>query len=105
MTTTEPAVATLVAGVAVDKLTALDVVARAVGSAVAGAGTPSARVPLADGVWVEIDIPKFGEPPPLALDVHSMDGVEDARSHARALLELLRTTTEWTVVTDFARSR
>lgn len=103
MTSPETAVATLVSSDAVDKLTALAVISRAVGSPVEGAGTTAARVPLSEGVWVEIDIPKFGEPPPLALDVHAVGGVEIARNHALQLMEVLQNATAWTVVTDFDR--
>ncbi|WP_439592477.1 hypothetical protein [Microbacterium sp.] len=98
-----PAIATLVAADAVDKPTALATIARAVGSAVDATRPARPRVPLAGGVWVEIDIPKFGEPPPLAIDVHSPAGFEAAKRSALALLEVLRAATDWTIVTDFDR--
>lgn len=103
MTTTETAIATLVAADAVDKLAALEVVSRALGAPITGGGTPSARIRLADDAWIEIDIPKFGEPPPLAVDVHVVGGVEDARRHARRVLAVLRAKTEWNLSTDFDR--
>ncbi|MET0812518.1 MAG: hypothetical protein ABWY03_05645 [Microbacterium sp.] len=99
------ATATLVAADAVDKPTALAIIARAVGSAVDTARPARPRIPLADGVWIEIDIPKFGEPPPLAIDVHATAGFEAAKQSALAVLPLLRAATEWTIVTDFDRVR
>lgn len=95
------AVATLVAADAVDKLAALAVIARSVGAAVVGRGTARPTVPLRDGVWVEIDIPKFGEPPPLAIDVHSAAGIEHARREALALLAVLRRDTRWSLTPAF----
>ena len=34
-------------------------------------GSASPRVSLAPGAWAEVQIPKFGDPPPLAVDVCS----------------------------------
>ncbi|MBB2976153.1 hypothetical protein FHX49_001723 [Microbacterium endophyticum] len=99
----ESAVATLVASDAVDKLSALDAVARAVGAAVVGPATSHPTVPLADDVWVVIEIPKFGEPPPLTIDVHAVAGRAAAQSHALALMETLQQETTWTIITDFER--
>lgn len=97
------AVATLVAADAIDKLTALAVIAHAVGSAVDTRNPARPRIPLGDGVWIEIDIPKFGEPPPLAIDVHATAGFDTARRRARELLAVLGEATDWTIVTDFDR--
>ncbi|TQK20306.1 hypothetical protein FBY40_2835 [Microbacterium sp. SLBN-154] len=100
----EPAVATLVAADAVDKLAALAIIARATGSTVVGGGTARPRIPLRDGVWIEIEIPKFGEPPPLAIDVHATEGPAAARSEAIALRGILRSVTEWSVIAAFPES-
>ncbi|MET0297898.1 MAG: hypothetical protein ABW024_10880 [Microbacterium sp.] len=97
--------ATLIAQDAVDKLAALDTIARAVGSVVVGAGTSRPTVPLSEGVWAQIDIPKFGEPPPLAIDVHAVAGREVALRHARDLLGVLQRATSWHLSTDFDRIR
>lgn len=101
----ESAVATLVAQDAVDKLTALRAIARAAGSTIKDGGTSSPTVPLADGVWAQIDIPKFGEPPPLVIDVHAVAGRDEALRHALELLDTLRAATDWDLSTDFDRVR
>ncbi|WJL96259.1 hypothetical protein QSU92_03435 [Microbacterium sp. ET2] len=97
----DAAVATLVAADAVDKLAALAIIARATGGTVVGSGTARPRIPLRDGVWIEIEIPKFGEPPPLAIDVHASEGQAAARSEAIALRDVLRRVTEWSIVAAF----
>lgn len=94
---TDTAVATIVAADAVDKLAALATIADAVGSRVIGAGTSTPTIPLADGVWAQIEIPKFGEPPPLAIDVHATSGLEAARHHARRLADTLAHATTWSL--------
>lgn len=93
-----PATATLVAADAVDKLAALATISRIVAAPVSGAGTAAPKIPLADGVWVQIEIPKFGEPPPLAIDVHAAAGSPVAREHAERLLALLSDHTPWDLV-------
>lgn len=93
--------ATIVVAQAVTKLDALTVIAGITGSAVEGAGTTAARVVLADGVRVQIDIPKFGEPPPLALDVWSTRGAVDAQKHALTLAALLQERAGWSVQPAF----
>lgn len=101
MTDTSAAVATLVAADAIDKLGALAVIALAVDAPVEAAGTARPTIALADGVWIEIEIPKFGEPPPLAIDVHAIDGVDAARRHALGLMQTLRESTVWTLTPAF----
>ncbi len=93
-----PATATIVAADAVDKLAALATISRVVGAPVSGAGTATPTIALADGVWVQIEIPKFGEPPPLAIDVHAAAGSTVAREHAEHLLALLQRHTAWDLV-------
>ncbi|WP_322411572.1 hypothetical protein [Microbacterium invictum] len=95
------AVATLVAADAVDKIAALAIIARATESTVIGGGTARPRIPLGEGVWIEIEIPKFGEPPPLAIDVHAVDGVVVARREALALRGVLRRVTRWSLTAAF----
>jgi hypothetical protein len=86
---------------AVTKLDALAIVALAADAVVADAGTTRPRIPLPGGAWVEVEIPKFGEPPPLALDVYSSLGDDHAKIAALALLTRLEEQTAWTVSPDF----
>lgn len=51
--------------------------------------------------WLTIDIPKFGEAPPLTLDVWSSVSVDEARKHANALASKIAENLGWTVNTDF----
>lgn len=99
--TPDAAVATLVAADAVDKPAALAIIARATGSTVLGSGTARPRIPLREGVWIEIEIPKFGEPPPLAIDVHAVGGAAAARKEAVALRDVLRPVTGWSLTPAF----
>ena len=96
-----PACATLVIQVAVDKREALAVTARAAGSTIENPVSVRARVTLPGGAWAEIDIPKFGEPPPLAIDVYSTADVADARAAALSLAAALTEREGWTVHPDF----
>jgi hypothetical protein len=66
-----PFVVTLVVDMPVTKLDALDVIAFAADSWVEHAGTAYPRVSLAPGAWAEVQIPRFADPPPLAIDVCS----------------------------------
>lgn len=66
-----PYVVTLVVDVPVAKLDALEVIAFVADSRVEHAGTAYPRVPLEPNVWAEVQIPKFADPPPLAIDVCS----------------------------------
>ena len=94
--------ATLVVGDAVTKLEALTVLARAVDSTVDGAGTARPRIRLSPDAWAEIEIPKFGEPPPLAIDVYSTIDVSDARRQALAVADALAEHTAWSITPKFA---
>lgn len=62
---------TLVVDMPITKLDALDVIAFAADGAVDGARTPRPRVWLAPRAWAEVEIPKFGDPPPFVVDVYS----------------------------------
>ncbi|MDO9395643.1 MAG: hypothetical protein Q7T71_03765 [Herbiconiux sp.] len=83
------------------KLDALAIIALALDRPVTDARTVHPRILLDGGAWLEIEIPKFGEPPPLALDVYSTLGHEHAAMSALALLGVLETATAWTVKPDF----
>lgn len=93
--------ATLVVRNAVTKVDALAIVALAVDRPVTGAGSVQPYIELDGGARVEIEIPKFGEPPPLALDVYSTLGQDHAAMSALALLAALETATAWVIKPDF----
>lgn len=93
--------ATLVVRSAVTKIDALAIVALAVDAPVRGARTVHPYIELVGGERVEIEIPKFGEPPPLAIDVYSGTSVDRARSAALALRTVLEGVTPWRIVPDF----
>lgn len=95
------AVATLVVQVAVSKLDALAVIALAVDSPVRAAGTSRPRIELDGGAWAEVEIPKFGEPPPLAIDVRSSLSLDHAQLSALALAAALEREAGWVVYPDF----
>ncbi|MCR2812692.1 MULTISPECIES: hypothetical protein [Microbacterium] len=67
-----PYAVTLVVDMPVTKLDALDVIAYVADADVEHAGTAFPRVGLAPDVWAEVQIPKFADPPPLAIDVCSV---------------------------------
>lgn len=94
--------ATIVLRSAATRIDALAVIALAADSRVAGAGTPHARVPLAEGAWAEVELPRVGDPPPLAIDVYSTVSDEHARLHALGLLARLEASTAWNLRPDFA---
>lgn len=95
------AVATLVVQVAITKIDALAVVALAADSAVTDARTSRPRVMLEGAAWATVEIPKFGEPPPLAIDVHSPVGIEHARLSALTLAAALEREAGWAAHPDF----
>jgi len=88
-------VATIVADIHATKPEALGIIAAALDASVQGAHTSAAFVALPGGGRIEVDIPKFGEAPPLAIDVYDPRGAAEARSAAQSLLELLSDTTAW----------
>jgi hypothetical protein len=94
--------ATIVVMSAVTKLDALAIVALAVDHPVERQRTMRPYVPLAEGAWVEIEIPKFGEPPPLAIDVYSTISDDHARLQALTLVATLEQYTGWRVRPDFS---
>jgi hypothetical protein len=94
--------ATLVVGAAVTRIDALAAIALAVDSHVAGSGTVWAHVPLSRGERAYVEIPKFGEPPPFAIDVVSDIGPQEARTAALELLIALGNATPWRIRPTFA---
>jgi hypothetical protein len=88
-------VATLIADISATKPEALGIIAAVLDVSVQGAHTAHAHVALPGGSRVEVDIPKFGEAPPLAIDVYDSRGPAEARGAAQALLELLSHATAW----------
>lgn len=93
--------ATIVVRSAVTKLDALAIVALAVDRPVENQRTMRPLVLLAEGAWVEIEIPKFGEPPPLAIDVYSTVSDDHARLQALTLMATLEQHTGWNIRPDF----
>lgn len=93
--------ATLVLRRAVTKPEVLAMIALVLDRAVEGPGTVRPRVPLGDGVWAEVEIPKFGEPPPLAIDVYSARSEDHARLEALRLAAVLEDVAGWTAHPDF----
>jgi hypothetical protein len=99
--------ATIVVMSAVTKLDALAIVALAVDRPVERQRTMRPFVPLVGAArevtaWVEIEIPKFGEPPPLAIDVYSTVSDDHARLQALTLMARLEQHTGWSIRPDFA---
>ena len=92
---------TIVVMSAVNKLDALAIVALATESLVEGQQTPRPWIPLGDNAWIEIEIPKFGEPPPLAIDIYSALSDEHAKLTALTLIATLEATTPWRAKPDF----
>ena len=91
-----PFVVTLVVDLPITKLDALDTIAFVADSAVAHAHTASPRVPLSADAWAEVQIPRFADPPPIAIDVCSDADLAVARAAAERLAEgLVRV--GWTV--------
>jgi hypothetical protein len=88
---------TIIVDAAITKPEALDAIAAAVGSPVRGAGTAMPHIALPDGGRIVVDIPKFGEAPPLAIDITIPGGALEARLAAQTLLESLASTTGWSV--------
>ena len=80
---------TLVVDMPITKLHALDVIAFAADSAIRDARTASPRVPLSPEAWAEVQIPRFADPPPIAIDVCSDASVEVASAAADRLTEAL----------------
>ena len=79
----------IVVDMPITKLHALDVIAFVADSAIADARTASPRVPLSPDAWAEVQIPRFADPPPIAIDVCSDASFEVARAAADRLADAL----------------
>ena len=95
-TASAPFVVTLVVDMPVTKLDALDVIAFVSDGAVDNAGTAYPRVPVGQNAWAEVQIPRFADPPPVAVDVCSDASFEVARVAAVRLASALERV-GWTV--------
>jgi len=94
-------VATIVIHEAVTKLDALDMIATVAGSQIQNADSAHPFIVLASGSRVEIDVPKFGEAPPMAVDVSSDVSAERARLDATAVQDFLQESAQWKVLQDW----
>ena len=95
-TASAPFAVTLVVDMPITKLDALDVIAFVSDGAVENAGTAYPRVPVGRNAWAEVQIPRFADPPPFAVDVCSDASIEVARVAAVRLAEALERV-GWTV--------
>lgn len=95
-TASAPFVVTLVVDLPITKLDALDVIAFVSDGAVENARTAYPRVSLGPSAWAEVQIPRFADPPPLAVDVCSDASAEVARDAALRLAGALERV-GWTV--------
>jgi hypothetical protein len=94
--------ATLVVDEAITKLQALDAIAEALQVSVQHPGTRRPFVPVGEDAWAEIEIPKFGEAPPLSIDVYSVVSAADAEVRALTLMAQLSASTSWVMRPMFA---
>ncbi|GEP25855.1 MULTISPECIES: hypothetical protein [Cryobacterium] len=89
--------ATIVAQVQRTKPDALWAIATALSREVSGTSAADAFIALPDGGRVEVEIAKFGESLPLAIDVVDARGAAEARASAQNILDLLEQSTGWQV--------
>ncbi|MDF2991092.1 MAG: aspartyl-tRNA synthetase [Microbacterium sp.] len=80
---------TLVVDMPITKIDALDVISFAADGGIEDAGTAHPRVWLAPHAWAEVEIPKFADPPPFAIDVYSDVSREVAWAQAHRLHDAL----------------
>jgi hypothetical protein len=102
-TSPSPFCATLVVDEAITKLEALDAIAEVLRESVQHPGTRRPFIRVGEDAWAEIEIPKFGEAPPLSIDVYSGNSVADAEARALALQARLTASTSWVIRPMFAR--
>lgn len=95
---------TLVVNMPITKIDALDAIAFAADGNVEDAGTAHPRVWLAPHAWAEVEIPKFADPPPFAIDVYSDTAGAIAWAQARRLHAALERF-GWTVHPPVAGAR
>lgn len=91
-----PHVVTLVIDMPITKLDALDTIAFLADGEVEGAGTVAPVVWLSPDTWAQVEIPKFADPPPIAIDVCSEKSAASARFQAGRLAAALERV-GWTV--------
>ncbi|QWT22674.1 hypothetical protein KPL76_07565 [Subtercola sp. PAMC28395] len=96
--------ATIILYQAISKLDTLAVISLVVDAPVENAKLGRPVIRLADQAWVEVELPKLGEPPPLAIDVYSTVSTDQARLEALTLVAALRRQTAWDVRPDFGES-
>lgn len=97
MNTQSRRVATLVIYDKVTKLDVLEAVARVCSAEVAQPGTAGAHVPLTDTSWLEVEVPKFGEDGPLAIDVVSQGLSDEALKFAAQIRDSLIRDMGWNI--------
>lgn len=95
-TASAPFVVTLVVDMPITKLDALEVIAFVSDGSVENAKTAFPRVSLGRNAWAEVQIPRFADPPPVAVDVCSDASVDVARVAAVRLAHALENV-GWTV--------
>jgi hypothetical protein len=84
-----PFAVTLVVDMAITKLEALEVIAFVSDGVVENEGTAFPRVHVGKNAWAEVQIPRFADPPPVAIDVCSDASIEVARAEAARLADAL----------------
>ncbi|MGR6740768.1 hypothetical protein ACU6RU_01870 [Microbacterium sp. F1-18] len=89
-TASGPFVVTLVVDLPIAKPDALETIAFVSDGVIENAGTAFPRVGLGRDVWAEVQIPKFADPPPLAVDVCSDVSWDAAATEAARLADALR---------------
>ncbi|MFS0714116.1 hypothetical protein ABC195_09535 [Microbacterium sp. 2P01SA-2] len=89
-TASGPFVVTLVVDLPVAKPDALETIAFVSDGVIGNPGTAFPRVGLGRDVWAEVQIPKFADPPPLAVDVCSDVSWDVAATEAARLADALR---------------
>lgn len=94
-------VATIVIHEAITKLEALATIAEVVGAHIQNPDSAQPVIVMASGSRVRIDVPKFGEAPPMAVDVCSGTSTETARIDATYVCERLEQSTTWKVLQDW----
>jgi hypothetical protein len=94
-------IATIVVHEAITKREALERVAVVAGTFVQEQNSAEPFVALPDGSRVNIEVPKFGEAPPMAIDVSSTVSIARARVDAAGLQALLEEATQWSIVKNW----
>jgi hypothetical protein len=94
-------VATLVIHEAITKREALATIAKVLGTHIQNSDSAQPVIELPSGSRVQIDVPKFGEAPPMAVDVCSSENADTARIDASRIYERLQQSTAWRVLQDW----